>query len=206
MVLSFLTASRIRLISLIITAASISSCNFILVKHFELKEVQHEDKETQVYYLNSWGIDTFNMLNLDSSAFSKLANDTNYKIDNIGFEGMSVPQFRVYDLNGNLICGWAQCFGSLKKTEVLASKELKVHWALNEKLNLKKEEEILGEDIFKKDKKIYIIAYWGGYLGKFSERMLIALNEYQNKYYRKGEVVFVKVNIGDNGSYIKEGE
>ena len=168
-----------------------------------LKKPCKEDCMTQKKLLSRWKIDTeycyqIKADNIDSMRSVSYALDT--QMIKRGY--YSPIQFRVYLNNGKFYTGWEFCFGKLNKLGILKQDTITLisRLPVNPNLTFEKDKNIfLGEQcqdsLAKIDPcnyKYVIVAFWAGYYGRASRKMLQRIQHFINR--TDSKVMFIKVN------------
>lgn len=168
-----------------------------------IKKPCKEDCMTQKRVLSKWKINTeycfqINETNIDSMKSVNYALDT--QMVKHGY--YSPIQFRVYLPDGSFYTGWQYCFGKLNKFGILQQDTITAVGRLpvNPTLSFEKDKNVfIGEQcqdpptkIDSGNYKYVIVAFWAGYYGRASRKMLQRIQHFINK--TDAKVLFVKVN------------
>ena len=158
---------------------------------------------TQKKLLSKWKINTEYCFQIKADNIDSMKS-VNYALDTqMVKRGYYSPiQFRVYLNDGSFYTGWEFCFGKLNKFGILKQDTITpINWLpVNPNLTFEKDKNVfLGEqcqDSFSKidsgNYKYVIVAFWAGYYGRASRKMLQRIQHFINKTDTK--VLFIKVN------------
>ena len=86
-----------------------------------IKKPKKENKNYQIKVLNKWKVESNYLFSLVSIYIDSMGQSINHTLDTHMYKwGYYSPiQFRVYKNNGNFHAGWAYCFGSLNKLQII---------------------------------------------------------------------------------------
>lgn len=166
----------------------------ILYPFYGITKRDPEPRAEQIDYLNSIGVDTFDVFSFncdykDSLSMRKYALNS-YKLEHDGYA--SPVQFRIYDKKGNLATGWEQCFGNPVRTKYLehCPPVVKSYMPINFDVSFESDLNLF--DINSEQKKILlnkkgkydyiIIIFWAKWAGKFNKDAFYNINDYIKKY------------------------
>ena len=191
------------LIAIILLTIILFSCSRIVGRMLGVNP-KVESANEQLNYLNKIEIDTAYNYNFNS-AMEDSISAVKYNLDTFQKAGYSPIQFRMYNNEGDFIGGWASCYGSLKRLQALDSFPLKFnsvkHLPLNYNLTFQQDLNLIdskstlsSENI--KNYDVIIIAFWAESMGKFSNDMMVNLNNYVKRNSEK-EILFIKVNYSN---------
>lgn len=182
---------------------ALTSCNTVAL--FTTYEQQNEKRHEYNYYLQNTISDSLLSYQLlpemyDSISNKKYALNT-YKLKtNTNASGV---QIRMYDQSGLLINGYEQCFGDLKKTNLLDSFPMKqiAHLPINKTLRFQNDIHLFCKTPIQKQELIdlssqynyTICVYYAEWMGWYAESTLKQIKQYISR--QKGEkILFIKIN------------
>ncbi len=114
----------------------------------------------------------------------------------------SFIQLRIYDSFGNLVNGYAQCYGELNRVNILAEKDFRtmvqfpnnfdLKFADNLKLFTASSEELMLKE--SQGKKYTMVIYWNIWSNYYSRIMFRKLGQYLKKYKMRDQIYIISVN------------
>lgn len=191
------------------------SCSFI---HF-MGTKQIEDKTEQEIQLH---LKKINFNNYDYSFFLLKQN-----FDSLGVKRhvldlwkyerqsqQSTIQIRIYGAEGKFLNGYAQCYGDMKKVNILDEEKFKNYKQFPNNFDLVFEDELLllglNEDIhseilgFHKKRKYSIVVYWNIWSNYYSKVIFKNLDKYLNKYNNREDCLIILVNTDNVPDSLKK--
>lgn len=182
-----------KLILSIATIFTLAGCT-LLLPFYGVKSSRFESIDKQKEILSKYGCDTSNLYFIDTSYYDSLDYSDKYAINTYKLKkgtGASAIQLRMYDSQGALTSGWAQCFGKAERHGIFDSVPFRneKYLPVNHKLTLhndlkmfqiseEERKQILSE-VQSHDYTIVLI--WVGYAGVFTKRALRNLSRYQTE-------------------------
>lgn len=126
----------------------------------------------------------------------------------------STIQIRIYGAEGKFLNGYAQCYGDMKKVNILDEEEFKNYKQFPNNFDLVFEDELLllglNEDIhseilgFHKKRKYSIVVYWNIWSNYYSKVIFKNLDKYLNKYNNREDCLIILVNTDNVPDSLKK--
>lgn len=194
-------------ILLILCLFLLQSCTVIRIISIYIKEGRNKSEDEVNDYLKAKKFTFYDysfMLPVNSIY---LLDSINHVLDLYKYNnqiGQSAIQLRVYDSLGCFVNGYAQCYGSINKLNILSEEETKYFEYLPNNYSLIFENELdlldidneIKEDILLKSsqRKFTFVVYWSIWTGYYSRIVLVKLKKYLKKYEMQENSLIIFIN------------
>lgn len=192
---------------------ALQSCGFI--HYMGTKDIVQKNEFEVNKYLEQKNVSFYDYSFVLSKENIALLNSSEHVLDLWKYEKgveQSTIQLRIYDSNGQLVNGYAQCYGDMNRINILSSENFKqferfpnnYNLLFSNELNLfnltqQQQQTILEQSSLK---KYTFVIYWNIWSNHYSTVIFKHLDRYMNNYEMKQNSVIILANTDNHSNSI----